>query len=389
MIILDEPFVSDLLLETLATEQIPVIETPYFSKIKKGNGFSPISCEQAVIELNTKEYPLLYSNSENAIHWVTKHLKQTSLPAKIELFKDKARFRRLVQDLFPGFYFKELPFNDLEELAIDTIPFPFIIKPSVGFFSLGVHKVNSPEEWPAVLVKLKAEVEQNQQQYPIEVVNQSNFIIEQLITGDEYAFDAYFNDKGIPVVLGIFKHLFSSDADVSDRVYYTSKDIIEEQLNPFTRFLEEVGERAKLRNFPLHVEVRIENGTVLPIEINPMRFGGWCTTADLTTKAFDFNPYIYFQQQLTPDWSKVLADKAGKNYCMVILDNSTGYPANNIESFNYEKMMARFEKPLDMRKNDWTKYPVFGIMFTETRQDNFEEIEWVLKSDLKDFVTLK
>ena len=389
MIILDEPFVSDLLLETLATEPIPVIETPYFSKIKKGNGFSPISCEQAVIELNTKEYPLLYSNSENAIHWVTKHLKHTSLPAKIELFKDKARFRRLVQDMFPGFYFKELPFSDLEALSLDALPFPFIIKPSVGFFSLGVHKVNSPEEWPAVLVKLKAEVEQNQQQYPIEVVNQSNFIIEQLITGDEYAFDAYFNDKGTPVVLGIYKHLFSSDADVSDRVYFTSKDIIEEQLKPFTRFLEEVGERAKLRNFPLHVEVRIENGTVLPIEINPMRFGGWCTTADLTTKAFNFIPYIYFQQQLTPDWSSILADKAGKNFCMVILDNSTGYPANNIGSFNYENMMARFEKPLDMRKNDWTKYPVFGIMFTETRQDNFEEIEWVLKSDLKDFVTIK
>ncbi len=389
MIILDEPFVSDLLLETLSNEQIPVIETPYFSKIKKGNGFSPVTCEQAVIELNTKEYPLLYSNSENAIHWVTKHLKHTTLPAKIELFKDKAKFRRLVQDLFPGFYFKELPFVDLENLALEKVPFPFIIKPSVGFFSLGVHKVNSPEEWPGVLLKLKADVEQNQQQYPIEVVNQSNFIIEQLITGDEYAFDAYFNDKGTPVVLGIYKHLFSSDADVSDRVYYTSKDIIEEQLEPFTRFLEEVGERAKLRNFPLHVEVRIENGTVLPIEINPMRFGGWCTTADLTTKAFDFNPYIYFQQQLIPDWRVILADKADKNYCMVILDNSTGHPASTIESFDYEKLMERFEKPLDMRTNDWNKYPVFGIMFTETRQDNFEEIEWVLKSDLKDFVTLK
>lgn len=389
MIILDEPFVSDLLLETISTEQIPVIETPYFSKIKKGNGYSPITCEQAVIELNTKEYPLLYSNSENAIHWVTKHLKHTTLPAKIELFKDKARFRRLVQDLFPDFYFKELPFNDLEQLAVGTLPFPFIIKPSVGFFSLGVHKVNSPQEWPAVLQKLKDELAQNQQQYPVEVLNQSNFIIEQLITGDEYAFDAYFNENGTPVVLGIFKHLFSSDADVSDRVYYTSKDIIENQIQAFTRFLEEVGARAKLRNFPLHVEVRIENGKVFPIEINPMRFGGWCTTADLTTKAFDFNPYIYFQQQLTPDWERILAEKAGKNYCMVILDNSTGFQAKNIESFNYEALMARFEKPLDMRKNDWNKYPVFGIMFTETRQDNFEEIEWVLKSDLKDFVTLK
>ena len=40
---------------------------------------------------------------------------------------------------------------------------------------------------------------------------------------------------------------------------------------------------AGLKNFPLHTEVRVnEKGEIIPIEVNPMRFGGWCTTADFT-----------------------------------------------------------------------------------------------------------
>lgn len=220
-------------------------------------------------------------------------------------------------------------------------------------------------------------------------MNQDNFIIEQLIEGDEYAFDAYFDASGKPVIMGIYKHLFSSAADVSDRVYFTSREVIEQQLPLFTQFLTEVGKRATLRNFPLHVEVRIQNNQVLPIEVNPMRFGGWCTTADLTTLAFGFSPYVYFQQQRQPDWDALLADKAGKKFCMVLLDNSTGIPAEKITAFDYDEVTSRFEKVLDLRKNNWNNYPLFGIMFTETRNDNFQEIEHILTSDLKEFVNLK
>ncbi|MCP3675252.1 MAG: ATP-grasp domain-containing protein [Gammaproteobacteria bacterium] len=32
-----------------------------------------------------------------------------------------------------------------------------------------------------------------------------------------------------------------------------------------------------------HDELRGDDkGTILPIEVNPMRFGGWCTSADIT-----------------------------------------------------------------------------------------------------------
>lgn len=390
MIILDKPFVSELLKKTIVENNFPVLDTSYFNSLEFSGEAQKIDEERAVIEYNAQDYPKVYSNSENAINWVSTRLKNTFLPEKINLFKDKVKFRDLVKDLYPSFYYKEVNFSDIASLQIQDIPKPFIIKPSVGFFSMGVYKVHSNEDWETIPQKIKEEVEQTRNLYPSEVMDAGKFIIEQMIEGDEYAFDVYFNDKGNPTVLGIFKHLFSSGSDVSDRVYYTSKEIIETQLSAFTEFSKKVGERAHVKNFPMHVEVRVnEKNELAPIEINPMRFGGWCTTADLTTYAFNFNPYEYYFQQKEPNWELLLKDKGDLHYCMVILDNSTGYNASDIIDFDYSSVLKRFKKPLDLRKSNWNEYPVFGILFTETHKDNYEEIESILKSDLKEFVTLK
>jgi hypothetical protein len=71
------------------------------------------------------------------------------------------------------------------------------------------------------------------------------------------------------------------------------------------------------------------------------------------------------------------------------LDNSTGYPVSTIADFDYDALLKGFKKPLDLRKIDWNEYPVFGMIFTETHSNDFEEIESILKSNLKEFVTLK
>jgi len=41
-----------------------------------------------------------------------------------------------------------------------------------------------------------------------------------------------------------------------------------------------------------------------------------------------------------------------------------------------------------LRKIDYKTYPVFGFVFTETREEDFSEIEEILKSDLREFVTV-
>jgi len=331
----------------------------------------------------------IYTTSENAIGWIAKHLPSSELPQKIALFKDKVKFRELTSPLFPDFKYKEIRLEDLKDADVTDFPLPFIVKPSIGFFSMGVRKVTSHEGWLDTVEAIMAETGKSKALYPQEVLDASSFIIEQCIHGDEYAFDAYFNSSGEPVVLGILKHTFASDTDVSDRVYTTSKEIIEENLVEFTNFAGRIGRLAQLKNFPVHIEVRRENGVLLPIEVNPMRFGGWCTTADISHMAYGFNPYLCYFLQQKPNWDEALKGKEGKLYSLVVLDNSTGIHVNDIAAFDFETLLSNFEKPMELRKIDYREHAVFGFLFTETRAENFIELKRILDSNLSEYISVK
>jgi len=387
MIILDGPYISEFLLNTLERNKIPVIKNSTVAEFAPLRNLNLLSEEGAISQFNSSGYPLLYTNSENSISWIENNLQHTSLPEKIKLFKNKVLFRDLIRDMFPDYFYRSVPVDALESLDITKFPLPFIIKPAIGFFSLGVYKVEQLEDWKEIVQKIIKEIDFIKDLYPPEVLHTSEFIIEECIIGDEFAIDCYFNNEGKPVVLNIMKHIFSSGADVSDRVYITSKEIIENYKNSITKFLSEIGKRAELRNFPAHVEVRInENGVVTPIEVNPLRFGGWCSTPDLAWHAFGMNLYEYLFQQKEPDWKLILKEKDGAVFSNIVLNNSTGINGKNIQSFDYEKLLSDFENPLELRKADFSKFPLFGFLFCETRQQNMQELERILLSDLNEYV---
>ena len=389
MIIVDKPFVSDFLKKTIEENSFPVVKTENAVKLGFSKGSNILSEEDAIQKAKSAENNLIYTTSENSIGWIDKHLSFTDLPHKIDIFKNKVKFRTLIKTMYPDFYFREIQLDELDKLSVESIPVPFIIKPAVGFFSMGVYKVTTPNEWQKVKIALTSELLNAKDLYPSEVLNTTSFIIEQCIEGEEFAIDAYFTASGEPVILNIYKHVFSSSGDVSDRVYISSKEIIESNIDQFSEFLVEVGKLAEVSNFPVHVEIRREHdGSILPIEINPMRFGGWCTTADMTYLAYGFNPYVFYFTQTRPDWSEILKNKAGKLYSIVVLDNSTGIEGNQITSFDYDLLLSYFENPLELRKIDYKEYPVFGFLFTETKEDNFSELERILKSDLNEFITV-
>jgi hypothetical protein len=289
--------------------------------------------------------------------------------------------------MYPDFYFREIQLYDLDDLSVNNMPMPFIIKPKVGFFSMGVYKVTSPLKWEQIKEAMKEEIRRAKDYYPTEVLNTTSFIIEQCIEGEEFAVDAYFDAAGEPVILNIHKHIFSSSEDVGDRVYISSKEIIQGNIDQFSAFLKEIGRLSGVKNFPVHAEIRRDRtGSVLPIEINPMRFGGWCSTADATYLAYGFNPYVLYFSQERPDWTEILKDKEGKLYSIIALDNSTGVEGTQIASFDYDRLLSNFESPLELRKIDYKEYPVFGFLFTETKEENIFELERILKSDLKEFI---
>ena len=389
MFFVDKPYISDFLKATVRENGIPVVDTEISKELDLYSGTKKISENDAIKVAQESEDLTIYTSSENAIGWISKNLAFSDLPDKIELFKNKLKFRELTRSIFPGFYFKGVQVEDLKKIKLSELPMPFIIKPAIGFMSMGVYKVTNSREWENTIDSIIDEIDQIKGLYPIEVLNASLFIIEQCIYGDEFAIDAYYNSSGEAVILNILSHLFSSDTDVSDRVYITSKKIIESNLKEFKEFADKIGKLAGVKNFPVHIELRRDkDGTLLPIEINPMRFGGWCTTADLTFLAYGFNPYLYYYYQKKPDWSEILKEKEGKLFSIIVLDNSTGKDINEIRSFDYEKLISGFEKPIDLRKIDFKQYPVFGFLFIETREDNLIELNNILDSDLTEFISL-
>ncbi len=388
MFLIDKPYVSDFFKQTVIDFNIPVIDTEMAEQFSLSSETRIINETDAVELFNSQKQICIYTLSENSIGWISRFLSHSDLPKKIALFKDKFKFRELTKTLFADFYYKKINCDNFEQLDFNEVPLPFIIKPTVGFFSMGVYKVSNHKQWLNTIELIRTEMDQIKNLYPTEVMGTKDFIIEQVIQGDEFAIDAYFNTEGEAVIVGIFKHVFSSDADVSDRVYITSEKIITDNLQEFTDFINKLGELSGVKNFPVHIELRRDNDAkLLPIEVNPMRFGGWCTTADVTYLAYGFNPYHYYYSQLKPDWPELLKHKQGKLFSIIVLDNSTGIEAEKILSFDYKQLLSNFEKPLELREINYKQYPVFGFLFTETREDNFIELENILNSNLKEFIS--
>ncbi len=184
------------------------------------------------------------------------------------------------------------------------------------------------------------------------------------------------------------KHVFSSDDDVYDRVYSTSKEIIQDNYDQIHKYIGNIGRKAKIKNFPAHIELRIDsNNSINAIEVNPMRFGGWCTSADLSWHAFQINTYDYVVNSKVPDWNELLKGKEGKKYSLIVLNNSSGIKEEEIKYFDYDLLLKDFSKPLEIRKTDYVNFTIFGFLFLETDENSEDELNEILNSNLRKYIS--
>ena len=389
MILLDKPLVSDFLRQTIREGHIRALDT---GKVMVPPEANLLSEEKALEAYSADPRMNLHTTSENALKWIYDQLPQSHLIPKIACFKNKVAFREMLRDLYPGFFFLKVNLDHFDQISFEALPKPFIIKPATGFFSMSVHKVFDEPGWEKTRIKIRDELENIRSVYPEEVLKLDEYIIEEVIEGEEFAFDAYFDDDGKAVVVGIMHHPFSGEGDVSDRVYNTSCEIVKDNIEAFDNFLEVLEQRAGLRNFSLHVEVRInDQGKIVPIEVNPLRFGAWCTSADLAHYAFGFNPYSVYINKQRPDWEKILDESDGHIYSIIILENSSGIRGNDIKSFDYEKVLGELDNTtvLELRKINFREYPIFGILFIRTAPENYGIIEKMLKADMRDYIVMR
>jgi len=386
MFILDEPFVSPQLRRAATRLGAPVLDNACARRELRG--VQLVGDDDFARRYFEQDHPRLYTNSENALGWIRDHLAESELPAQIEVLKDKVRFRELLADLDPAYRFEEVRLGDLDAVDPTIFAGPFVAKPAVGFFSLGVQIVEDAGDWPAAAERLRAARERFRGLYPDAVLELDRFVLEQVIEGDEFAVDAYYDDEGAVTIVNVLEHPFAHGADVSDRVYRVRPAVIERTHDVFVQHLDELGRRAGLRDVPIHVEFRIaDDGTVRPIEANPMRFGGWCAT-DIASHGWGFCPYTAFLHNKRPDWSRLCEEQAGWTTALVVADLPADLDRTRVTAIDYDAFTARFSRPLELRRIEDPRQPVFAFLFVRVRDDELDQLDEILRADLTQYVRL-
>ena len=385
MIILEKPYVSEFLQQTVVRLQVPVLETTFSKSLAHAGEMNLVENDLFFTALKTSDKPLLYSNSENSAELLNRYCPELDITKNVNFFKDKSKLRALFSKLNPGMWCRKYSLKELDDLELSSVEKPFVIKPVRGFASIGIHAVRRDSQWNAALKSIKNEVTLMQDVFPDAVVSLDEFLIEKYIEGTEIAIDAYYNAAGEPVILNILTHLFGSESDMSDRLYMTSGEIVRKYHAPIVTYLEEIARLRDLRNFPFHLEMRQDaGGSFVPIEINPMRFMGFCV-ADVEYYFYGINPYEYYFRQKKPAWDEILSTRGDKLYGMFGIDIPKHLDKDRI-LFNYEKFIAHFSKVLYHVKMDYTVLPMAIYLFAEVPKSGFSEFEAILYSDLSEFI---
>ena len=108
-------------------------------------------------------------------------------------------------------------------------------------------------------------------------------------------------------------------------------------------------------------EKKKEKGSSLPLTLGLLLLNRQKGNSRLDPFFLLFSYFFFYYLQKQPDWTEVLKGKDGKLFSIVVLDNSTGIDGEGIASFDYDKLLSGFEKPLELRKIDYKKYPGFRL----------------------------
>lgn len=385
MYIIEKPFVSEYLIDTIINHDWIVLDNETIESCGlEEDALELWSTKEATEYYVQQEYPLIYSNSENAIPWIVNSLPQSNITKYIKTFKDKILFRETFKDMSPEMYSTSLEYLDINYLNEEELQFPLVIKPSVGYLNFGVRIINEASEWKPKIKGLHKEIAQNKSKYNENVVNTANILIEELITGEDFSVDAYFDENGAIVILNIFKRLFKEDNLTTEKMYITSASLMMQYMSKIELFLQEIGNRLEIKNFPLNFELKIdEDGNIRPIEINPLRFANWCVS-DIAKYSWGFNIYEYFEKQIHPDWNTILQNAEEKTYYAALIDIPKGFPKSSVKDFNFNGYLADFSNVYEIRHVNFKANPLFGVVFGST-SDN-DELEMIINKEQSAFI---
>ncbi len=366
IVLVDGALVSDILIETCEKHGILFYVANEEMKTKFAGSKNLISKEQ--ISKISKTAERIYTTSENVLPMILGNREKNSY-SSMELFKNKFLFRTKLSSFpeYRDFFFKELNTSELLDFEPSK---KVVLKPSRGFFSLGV-RVCSPDNFKKNAKEAITEAEDAAKTYPSATIMTDKWLVEEYIAGNEFAVDAYFDKQEEPVINAVYYHPFKDENDTRDLLYYSNKRIMEEQVPKVKLFLTRLRDSnssAKLVNFPIHMEYRVKNGIIYPIEINPWRFGGF-GLSDLPS-VWGLNQYEKFFGMNEGNEVKM---KDGVNYAFILCRNPNSMRNNTkywVDHVGYRKMLNDLEISVrQYHEFDYNKFGVASVANCEARNE--------------------
>lgn len=381
MMIVDEPFAAPELIEYLVRTQEPVLVNDMARKIAAHHNINVLESRQFAEQVNAGGR--LICTSENTFSWIAENIEDEGIAKTVATFKDKALMRKLLAPMYPQLEYRDVSTSQIASVDFDELKTPFVLKPAVGYCSVGVYVVQNRAQWDAALADIQQNLAVWRSRYTESALGEGSFIIESYLGGTEYAVDAYFDESGKAVVLDVLRHEFANAADTTDRLYITGASVIRQHGAAFEAWLNEVNEYVDAKNFPVHAETRMENGVITPIEFNPLRFAGICGT-EIAYHVYGFHTYDYYLQNIRPNWENLFTGREGKLYCMGYIPAPEQLAAGKV-SFDYDAFLAHFGGLQAFHKFDAQATGALGFIFMETEEAEGTERAFLRDADLSQF----
>ena len=380
MVILDAPVASDPLLGWLADSQHPVLANGFSRQLARSHRLNLVGPDEAAARIDGGER--VYTNSENALAWLLEHTASDNLKETIRLFKDKAAMRERLSPLNPGLFFATFDRAELEAVDISDLPLPVVLKPAVGFCSMGVYVIEERGDWARAVADIARRETDWRARYPESVVGGDAYLVEGYLGGTEYALDMYYDEQGRAHLLNVLRHDFAGPEDTSDRLYLTNDAIVGAMAGRFVEWLDAVNEAVGARSFPVHVEVRVDGDAIVPIEFNPLRFAGLGGT-DVAYYGVGLRTYAAYLEDEPVDLAALYGAHPGQTFSMSLLNPAP--TADLARPFDYDALAARFSHVLSFARFDPDVTGSYGFLFLRTDESTADELDFLLRSDLLEF----
>ncbi|MEB3148843.1 MAG: ATP-grasp domain-containing protein, partial [Sphaerospermopsis sp.] len=134
-------------------------------------------------------------NWEASLSFIFENLPQQKLN-QVNAFKNKAIFRKLVKELYPNLFYVELTRDTLQDFRFPEEVETVVIKPNIGTASIGIHIVHGQKEWSKAVDSVLKDIDIAKEHMNSAMLNDSSFLVEEFIDGDEFACDGFWDANG-------------------------------------------------------------------------------------------------------------------------------------------------------------------------------------------------